>query len=184
MVATDFGGEEPPLAHVVETTLQLLCETDSTRRFAPASLRSWRPGEAEGRIVPANLSLLASMAGTPYVPDLRGSIVVLEEVNEPPQRIDRMLTQLRMARVLDCLSGLVYGQFTRCASREWSQGAGILDSVLRDHADRLGVPTLAGFPYGHEADFIPLPIGVRAALRQNPPVLEILEAAASRGEDA
>jgi len=144
-------------------------------------LETWRSGHAEGMLIPANLSLLASLAGTPYVPSLRGAILLLEETDEPPQRCDRMLTQLELSGMLDGIAGLIFGQFAACGPRTTDLPADTLDHVLRDHAERIAAPTLARFPHGHEADFHPLPVGVRARIESGPPGITLLEAAAARG---
>jgi len=178
MVATDLGGEDPGYAW--QQTMRLLCDPEPLGRITEEPLDVWIAGRAEGALIPANLSVLTSMVGTPYAPPLHGTILVLEEIDEPPQRIDRMLTQLRFAGALDGLAGLVLGQFTACTPRETSLPPDAAIAVLRDHAKRIGVPTLAGLPYGHETRFAPLPIGVQARLQADPPGLVLLEGAAAR----
>jgi muramoyltetrapeptide carboxypeptidase len=179
MVATDFGGEDPPPPTVVEAAEAILRGSAVTGPVVSSPLDAWRAGEAEGVLIPANLSLLTSLVGTGYLPSLAGTILVLEEIGEPPRRCDRMLTQLRLSGALDGLAGLVFGQFTGC--RE--EGAGFADdliwAVLRDHAETIGLPTLAGLPYGHEREFRPLPVGTRATIRRDPPSLIVLEGAAA-----
>src|SRR4029077_12620244 len=69
-------------------------------------------GRARGRIVGGNLALLCALSGTPYAPDYRDTILVLEDVNEAVYRIDRMLTQLRLSGALAQCRGVVFGQFT------------------------------------------------------------------------
>ena len=94
MAATDWGDPEDPPTPLVDETLQILGGGPPPAIHTEGELRVVVPGRAEGMIVPANLSLLASMVGTGYLPSLRRTILVLEEINEPLQRIDRMLTQL------------------------------------------------------------------------------------------
>jgi len=170
MVATDLGVEAPP-GPVVETTIRLMSDPTPLGRITTAEpLETWVPGRgsAEGPLLPVNLSLLSSLIGTPYLPSFEGAILVLEEIEEPPHRIDRMLTQLRLSGVLDGLAGLVFGQFTACHSREEGMPEEQLVRLLQDHAGMIGVPTIAGFPYGHEALFHPLPVGVRARMESGP----------------
>jgi muramoyltetrapeptide carboxypeptidase len=77
-------------------------------------LRARIRGRAQGRLLGGNLSLVVSNLGTRFSPDYDGAILVLEDVHEEFHRIDRMFTQLRNAGVLDRISGLVLGLFTRC----------------------------------------------------------------------
>lgn len=183
MAAGDLGREEGADPAPVAAMLRLLGDPDPVGRATDVPLAPWRDGEAAGPLLPVNLSLLASMVGTPFLPRLDGAILVVEEIGEPPHRIDRMLTQIELSGAVDRIAGLVYGQFTRCDGGDDRSGAGRLQAVLRDHAERIGAPTLAGFPYGHESSFIPLPFGTRAAIRRDPPGLELIEGAARRPEE-
>jgi muramoyltetrapeptide carboxypeptidase len=119
------------------------------------------PGEpVRGTLLGGNLCLLASTVGTPDMPDLRGAVLLLEDVDEPPYKVDRMLLHLRRAGVLDGLAGVALGQFTRCAD-EWPTS--IVD-VLGEHLGRLGAPVLGGLPIGHGRDQLTVPVGVLATL--------------------
>jgi muramoyltetrapeptide carboxypeptidase len=117
-------------------------------------------GVATGPLLGGNLCLLAATVGTPDMPDLRGAILLLEEVEEPPYKVDRMLLQLRRAGCLDALAGIAVGQFTRCADG-WST---TISDVLAENLDRLGVPVLGGLPIGHGLDQCSVPLGVPATL--------------------
>ncbi len=183
MVATDMAGAASADA-AWASALRHLCDPSPAGRIGADGIEPWIGGSAEGVLVPANLSVLTSLCGTPFMPSLRGTILVLEEINEPPHRIDRMLTQLRLSRALEGLSGLVFGQFTGCRSVEDDPEESVLSFVLRDHAERIGAPTLARFPFGHEREFVPLPVGVRARIETQTPALILLEAAAGRREGA
>lgn len=132
------------------------------------------PGSAEGTLVPANFSLFASLVGTPYLPDLRGAILVLEEIDERPEGLDRMVAQIRLSGLDRELAGLVLGQFTHCLPRneKLTEEDGL--RLVWEWAASLEVPVVRGFPYGHEAVACPLPCGVRARLTTDPAGLEIL----------
>ncbi|HEY8371815.1 MAG TPA: LD-carboxypeptidase [Pseudonocardiaceae bacterium] len=119
------------------------------------------PGRAEGRLLGGNLSLLHASLGTPDLPDLRGAILFLEEVNEEPYRIDRMLTNLRRAGALDGIAGVALGQFTDCTD---TPGTQVLEEVLADRLGDLGVPVLAGLPAGHGSGQLTIALGVPAVL--------------------
>lgn len=132
----------------------------------PVTLRG---GMAEGPLVGGNLSLLASMAGTPAAPSARGRILFVEEVDERPYRIDRAWTQLRLAGALDGVAGIALGRFTDCDDRALE----LLEHLTAD----LDVPVLAELPIGHEPDNWTLPVGVRARLDADAGTLTILEPA-------
>ncbi|HEX2204250.1 MAG TPA: LD-carboxypeptidase [Longimicrobium sp.] len=146
-----------------------------------ASTETITGGVAEGPLVGGNLSLVASTLGTAYAIDAEGALLFLEEVGEPAYRVDRMLTQLRLAGVLDHVAGVVIGGFT-----ETPEGASpdhpAVEEVLRDRLGDLGVPVAVGFPFGHVADNWTLPVGVRARLDAGAGRLEVLEGAVSAGD--
>jgi len=129
---------------------------------------------AEGRLVGGNLSLVAATLGTPYAIDARGAILFLEEVGEAPYRVDRLLSQLRLAGVLDGVAGIALGGFTETGMDEDSPG--VLD-VLRDLLGGRGVPVAHGFPFGHVDDNWTLPVGARARLDADAGTLALLEPA-------
>ena len=124
--------------------------------------RILRRGAAVGRLAGGNIALLASLCGTPYFPDLDGALLVLEDVNEAIYRIDRMLTQLRLAGALAGIRGIVVGHCTDCPEGE--DGERPLDDVLAEVADALEVPCIAGVPVGHVDQQWTLPLGLTAEL--------------------
>jgi muramoyltetrapeptide carboxypeptidase len=117
-------------------------------------------GCAKGILLGGNLCLLAASVGTVDAPDLRGNILLIEEVAEPPYKVDRMLLHLRRAGLLDGVAGVAVGQFVDCADG-WSTS--IVD-VLQEHLGALGVPILGGLPIGHGRDQLTVPVGVPATL--------------------
>jgi muramoyltetrapeptide carboxypeptidase len=123
-------------------------------------------GRARGHLVGGNLALLAALAGTPYAPSYDGAILVVEDVNEAVYRIDRMLTQLRLAGALARCAGIVFGQFTEIPidAPEESLGARTLADVLSETAATVGVPCITGAPIGHVADQWTIPLGADAVL--------------------
>jgi muramoyltetrapeptide carboxypeptidase len=118
------------------------------------------PGRATGTLLGGNLCLLASSIGTADFPPLAGAILLLEEVAEAPYKVDRMLTHLRRAGVLDGLAGVAVGQFVECAD-DWP--VSVVD-VLTERLGDLGVPVLGGLPIGHGTGQRSVPVGVPATL--------------------
>ncbi len=134
---------------------------------AAPGARTIRAGRARGRLAGGNLSLLSSLAGTPYLPDLDGAILVIEDTNEGLYRIDRMLTQLSLAGELSGLAGIAFGYCTQCDADESpgdARQSRTLDDVLLEFADALGIPCIAGIPMGHVDDQWTIPLGAVAAL--------------------
>jgi muramoyltetrapeptide carboxypeptidase len=125
--------------------------------------RVLRPGRATGRLEGGNLAVLAALVGTPYCPPLDGAILVLEDVNEPVYRVDRMLAQLRLSGALQGVRALVFGECTNCPE-ESDDGARRLDDVLIEVAEWLRVPCLAGVPVGHVSEQWTLPLGALAEM--------------------
>jgi muramoyltetrapeptide carboxypeptidase len=134
-------------------------------------------GRARGRLVGGNLALLCALSGTPFAPSYDDAILVVEDVNEPVYRIDRMLTQLRLAGVLAKCRGLIFGQFTDIPSDspEESLGSRTLEDILGEVADAFRIPCVAGAPVGHVADQWTLPLGANAELDADARALRILE---------
>ncbi len=122
--------------------------------LAPGALQV--AGQAEGRLMGGNLSLVAALLGTPWAWAAEGAILLLEDINEEPYRVDRLLTQLRLAGVLQAVGGFVLGSFTERASPA---------VVLQQMLGGLGKPVLGGWPAGHGAPNRPLPLGVRVQIQ-------------------
>ncbi|MDG4788950.1 LD-carboxypeptidase [Micromonospora sp. WMMD1102] len=118
------------------------------------------PGTATGRLIGGNLCLLTHSVGTPDMPDLTGAVLLVEDVGEPPYKVDRMLTHLRRAGVLAGVAGVAVGQFTDCADG-WAVGVA---DVLAERLGDLGVPVLGGLPVGHGVGQLTVPVGVPATL--------------------
>ena len=111
------------------------------------------------------------MLGTPYFPNLSGSILLLEDVNEAPYKIDRLLVQMHQAGVLDEIAGIAVGQLTGCEDKSGRPDALSAEEVIKEHAGRLGVPLVLGLPVGHQRDSWAAVFGARAML--NPTEAEL-----------
>lgn len=132
-------------------------------RPAPLSLAATakqviRAGSACGRFLCGNLTLFCHLTGTPFEPDFNGCILLIEERGEAPYRIDRMLTQMRLAGCFNGLAGLALGEFTDCGPAEELHG------IVADCMSGLQIPILAGFAVGHAALNLTLPVGLPVRL--------------------
>ena len=160
--------------------LQALLGEGGCYRAPHGMLRVLRAGSAEGILRGGCLSILAAAAGTPYAfrPDDQGSLLFVEDVDEAPYRVARMLFQLRAAGALRRIQGIVFGEMKGCAARA---GVGYtLDEVIDEALHGLDIPVALGLPSGHTTSAcVSLPLGVRARLvcKGRQASFEILEAA-------
>ncbi len=160
-----------------ESFLRCLCQTAPMGMVAHPLLEVLKPGEAAGALVGGTITKLTASLGTPYAfnpPD--GCILFLEDVAERPYRIDRMLTQLGLAGILERASGLVFGSMLQCSE---PGGAPCARDVVADMLAGFAGPILYGLPSGHtDGPGITLPFGVHArVLAGREPQLVIDEAA-------
>ena len=145
-----------------DSFLRAVVEQTDSCGVAP-NAREINAGAAEGRLVGGNLAVLAALCGTPFAPDLSDGILILEDINEPVYRIDRMLQQLMLSGALNGCRAIVFGQCVKCAE-DAGGGARPFDEVLGEVAHSLGVPCLAGIPVGHIDEQWTIPLGAMATL--------------------
>lgn len=132
------------------------------------------PGSARGELVGGNLTVLAALAGTPYLPDMRGKLLFLEDVHEPVYRIDRALTQLRLAGILDQPAGIIFGTFQDIPPDD-DVGGFALYEILEQHCRAVGKPAFLGAAFGHVPQNGAMPVGVRATMDAGSGVIRLLE---------
>lgn len=134
------------------------------------------PGKAKGKLVGGNLTMISTSMGTPFEIDTKDGILFFEDIGEAPYRVDRMLTQLRLAGKLDHCAGLAVGQFTNNTQRE-AAGSVSWQQVVDAHAKSLGKPAIRGMAIGHVRDKVTVPIGCLAELDADALTLKVLEPA-------
>ncbi|EDA9382785.1 muramoyltetrapeptide carboxypeptidase [Salmonella enterica subsp. enterica serovar Braenderup] len=120
--------------------------------------------DVQGTLWGGNLAMLISLIGTPWMPTIDKGILVLEDVNEHPFRVERMLLQLQYAGILNRQSAIVLGSFSGAAPNEYDAGYS-LESVYAFLRSRLSVPLITGLDFGHEQRTVTLPIGANATLK-------------------
>ncbi len=125
-------------------------------------LRTINPGQARGPVYAGNLSIVASLLGSPHCPDLNGAILVLEDVGEEDYRLDRLFTTLRLSSKAGRPAGIVLGDFTGCAGVYVDEPA--LDDFVGRLAGEFDCPVVTDFPCGHASRNVPVPMGVEATL--------------------
>ncbi|MBK7257868.1 MAG: LD-carboxypeptidase [Ignavibacteriae bacterium] len=134
------------------------------------------PGKARGRLVGGNLSVLTAMLGSPYLPPWEQTILFLEEDSEHIYRVDRMLTHLRIAGVLDRVAGVVIGKCTGCDPGE-GYGSLTLEDVYRDIIAPSRMPAFAGAMIGHIENKFTVPVGALAEIDAEAGSIRLLESA-------
>ncbi len=146
------------------TTTTLICKETITS------------GKAKGKLVGGNLSVLVAMIGSNYLPNWKQTILFVEEVEEEVYRVDRMLTQLKLAGILNQISGFIFGQCTKCDPKDRDKSL-TLTQVLREHIQPLGIPAWYGSAIGHIKDKFTLPIGVEVEIDADNGTIKMLESA-------
>ncbi len=130
-------------------------------------------GVAEGPLIGGNLTILTTALGTSYQPSTKGAILFLEDIAEPPYKIDRMLTHLKAAGALDGISGFVFGKCTNCAKP--SSPGFSNEEIIGHHIKPLGIPAVSGVDIGHDPDNFTLPLGIAAKLDAESGIIELTE---------
>jgi muramoyltetrapeptide carboxypeptidase len=142
---------------------------DCTIEAMQAYLRKPVTGQVSGMLWGGNLTVLAGLIGTPYLPSkqqTKGGVLFLEDVNEHPYRIERMLTQLLDAGILDNQSAILLGGFSAYRLYDHDRGYTI-ESAIEAISKRLpeSIPILTGLPFGHQAEKLTLPVGAQAHIQ-------------------
>jgi len=121
----------------------------------------WGNGKATGILLPANLTLATHIIGTSICPDLENVILAIEDVAEPPYKVDRMLTHWRWSGHLQKIKGIAIGRFSQS---EVSTPSFAMTEVWRDRLSDLGIPVVMNLPFGHDGENAPLPVGCNAEI--------------------
>ena len=168
-VVTQLGTQPSGIAERLFAVLE-----DGTTPPPPVAGTSMMGGVVEGPLLGGNLSIVTRLLGTPWLPDLTGAVLLLEDVGERPYRIDRMWTHLGLAGVFERVAGLALGDFTDC---EDPDGGFTLRDVLYDLVRETGLPCVGFLPIGHDAVNVPVPLGTRVRLDGGAGTLSFLEPA-------
>ncbi len=162
MLSADFGAPTPSeftLAHFWQTLTQ---PTTTIVSDVPQT----QVVNASGTLWGGNLAILASLVGTPYMPQIEGGILFVEDVNEQPFRIERMIYQLHLAGILARQQALVLGQFTGARPFDYDNGYD-MQAMIEQVRGVIGIPIVTGLQFGHVPDLLTLPFGARAELVAN-----------------
>lgn len=137
-------------------------------------LETLSSGKAYGELIGGNLTVVVSIIGTAYEPNWNQKILFLEDTDEEPYRIDRMLWQMKMAGVFKKVSGIVLGGFTKCEPEE-PEKSFTLNEVFNQHFKDISIPVYKGAAFGHILPKFNLPIGIMAEINADDKTITLLE---------
>ncbi|MEC5405537.1 muramoyltetrapeptide carboxypeptidase [Paraburkholderia sp. MPAMCS5] len=159
MLMSDFGAE-----HLSEFTMRhfwstLTKPTTTIARNVPQA----QAVDVTGTLWGGNLAVLTSLIGTPYMPPVQGGVLFVEDINEQPFRIERMLYQLHLSGILAQQQALVLGDFSGARSYDYDNGYD-LHAMIEHIRSVIGIPVVTGLQFGHVPDMLTLPVGADAHL--------------------
>ena len=182
MLNSDFAHEDMP-AFTTQSLLRTLMRPEAPGDITTGykgKVKTLRSGGANGQLIGGNLTLLCASLGTPWQPPFRGRILFFEDLDEVPYRMDRMLTQLLNAGLLQQVAGIAIGINKGCvdpnAKKTWEYRQ-TLDDVFRDRLLPLKIPVTMHLPFGHIPHNATLPVGAHVTLDATNGRLIVSEAA-------
>jgi muramoyltetrapeptide carboxypeptidase len=164
-MVTTLARSDGPTLHSWGNTLTGRCDLNP----ALAKTRILNDGAAEGVLAGGNLATLCHLVGTVYGVDFSGAVLLIEEVGEAAYRIDRMLTQMKMAGVFNGLKAVLLGTFEDCGP------VGEIDALIKEQFHDLDIPILSGAPIGHGKENLTVPLGVKVRLDTHGPELRLVD---------
>ena len=173
-LVTFHGPVVTTLANAIEETIAAMrtaLKSNTALELTPKEGIVIKSGVSSGIVAGGNLTTLCHLVGTPYAPRFNGKILFIEDVGEAPYRIDRMLTQMKLAGCFEGLKGLFLGSFEECGQLD--EIFRIVQEIFRD----VNIPILAGFEIGHGRINITIPIGLEATLDTDQQILTFHEPA-------
>ncbi|MCF7805588.1 MAG: LD-carboxypeptidase [Candidatus Marinimicrobia bacterium] len=172
MVATELANKSESSSTVTHLLSMLTSEPMKWNLLPEDSsgIEIWHDGVAKGTLLGGCMALVCTLLGTPNSPDYRDAILILEDVDETPQRIDRMLHQFRIHGVFERISGLILGKFHNCFPEDPGESFTLKDLVLNATAD-YDFPVIANYPYGHGSGTrLTVPLGAPVRLETGPSI--------------
>ncbi len=125
---------------------------------------AYAPQDIDGIIWGGNLSVLVHLIGTKYFPHINNGILFIEEINEEPYHIERMLLQLKHAGILAKQRAVIFGQFNRCLPTQFSSQPYNMDDVMMTAREMIACPVLTNLPFGHVENKMTIPVGAKAKI--------------------
>ena len=171
-ITTTWPGDESPAGKVPRNGSNPKAYKNSCGLPVPMAISG---GQAQGRLVGGNLSLVSALSGSEFEIETDGRILFLEDIGEAPYRVDRMLRTLELAGKLDKLAGVVLGTFTRRADEDTSGEVRTIKDVLTEYFGDRNIPVIYNWPAGHHACNITLPHGAMYGMDADRMELRLLE---------
>ena len=141
--------------HLVRVLTQPLAKYEMVGGFCSQILKL-RRGKTRGKLLGGCLSLIVSLLGTSFLPNFSRSVLFIEEVNEPPYKIDRMLTQMKLAGIFSKIRGVIISHFSGTYS---DSPRSTVEKIILQYTAARPVPVISRYPHGHELPNISLPVG-------------------------
>ncbi|MGF6772066.1 muramoyltetrapeptide carboxypeptidase [Paraburkholderia sp. GAS199] len=159
MLMSDFGAEQ-----LSEFTMQHFWSAlTSPSMTVSSNVPQAQSVDVSGMLWGGNLAVLSSLIGTPYMPPVQGGILFLEDVNEQPFRLERMMYQLHLSGILAQQQAVVLGDFSGGKSYDYDNGYD-LHAMIEQMRSVIGIPIVTGLQFGHVANMLTLPVGADAHL--------------------
>jgi muramoyltetrapeptide carboxypeptidase len=177
MVAVDFYDKIDPFTE--EIFWSMLTSTKKIGKIHNPNgekffiLNKGKGGRGEGKLIGGNLSIVHSLFGTEYLPSFKNSILLLEDINEPPYKVDRMLNHLRLAKVFKQAKGVILGRFVDCYETDTEKKTLTLNEVIVDYFENLNIPVVYNVKHGHLKENITIPLGLNCNLNTSRGFIEI-----------
>ncbi len=164
--------------YTVEQIKNLLFASTANYLLPVKSFEVLKHGKTQGRIVGGNLSLLVSLIGTGFLYQFKNNIVFIEEISEPPYKIDRMLTHLLHATDLKDAAAIVFGKFHKCQPENFGMTSSeslTIEQIIKDNFLDLKMPIIFDVNFGHIKNSLIFPIGAMAAIDTKKSEINVIE---------
>ncbi len=156
---TGFLGKDG--LHKISPTLLKNFKSALNNQIQQIPFKTIKSGKATGILLGGNMTVFTALLGTPYMPEMKNNILLLEEGNEPAYRLDRMFNQLRLAGIFDKINGLILGDMTACLKPKDKKMA---QKIIKDQLSQIKCPVIQVAKYSHQNGQLILPIGVRTTI--------------------
>jgi len=159
-----------------QLTFDLLTQETKKSTFDyPSVFEVIRPGQAQGKLLGGNITLINSLLGTEYCPDYKGAILFWEEVGESPAMLDFKLQQLKLAGVLSKISGMVIGHLSGCRDKKYPRDNRSINDIILVITKKYKFPIIKVNYFGHDTNnFYPFPIGGQAQIDTDNKVFKLI----------
>jgi len=176
MVASDFADEVNPFAE--EFFWKLITSKKKIGRVSFPDINNLpaiHKGSSQGRIIGGNLSVFSSLMGTPFFPELKDHILLMEDIDELPYRIDRLLNQLRLSGIFKKVKGIILGRFVDCYEHDPAKKTLTLGEIIEEYLKDLNIPVIYSFPHGHIKEKVTVPFGIKIKMNASRGFIEYSE---------